>query len=144
MVIIGCLFHWKQANRRRLIALKFAENVIGRLMRPGILGILTVIPPTEICSIGFEFIRAKLNLSNAADCQKLDVFFTYFRATWMTSFCPSDWNIYAHIDNLQIVNRTNNPLERHNRHLNGLFTNAHPNSLDFVERLRKDCEECFQ
>ncbi|POM59938.1 hypothetical protein PHPALM_31262 [Phytophthora palmivora] len=31
-----------------------------------------------------------------------------------------------------LVNRTNNPLERHNRELNGAFLTSHPNILTFV------------
>ena len=78
-VILECLFHWKQV----------AENEVRHLMRPGVLDILTVIPHNEICTIGFEFIRQKLHQPGDDGNGKLELFFRYFRATWMTTFFPS-------------------------------------------------------
>ena len=141
-IVIGCLFHWKQANRRKLINLNFDDAVIQRLMRSGCLDILTVIPHGEIFTVGFEFIRQRL--ADYDVMEKLDSFFTYFRATWMQSYSPSDWNIHEYFNNLDIANRTNNPLERHNRRLNELFNRSHPNILHFAEQLRTDCEERYK
>ncbi|OWY92011.1 hypothetical protein PHMEG_00039152 [Phytophthora megakarya] len=39
--VIGCLFHWKQAIRRKLMDLRFSANHISEEMTPGVLGILT-------------------------------------------------------------------------------------------------------
>ncbi|KAF1740101.1 LOW QUALITY PROTEIN: hypothetical protein MXB_787 [Myxobolus squamalis] len=36
--------------------------------------------------------------------------------------------------------RTNNCLERYNRHLNDLFANAHPNLVVFIAEIKKDEE----
>jgi hypothetical protein len=143
-VIIGCLFHWKQANRRRLIGLKVSDDVISRLMKPGMLDILTVIAHDEIATIGFEFIRDQLQISDDDESAAIEAFFEYFRSTWMNQYSPNDWNIHRYINNEEIANRTNNALETYHGKFNRLFTHAHPNLLDFVERLRSHDEQIFQ
>ncbi|EGZ11310.1 hypothetical protein PHYSODRAFT_338030 [Phytophthora sojae] len=44
---IGCLFHWKQAIRRRMIALHLPAREIGIAMEVGVLDMLTVVPPAD-------------------------------------------------------------------------------------------------
>ena len=49
--IIGCLFHWKQAIRRKMIGLGIPKEVVSYFMRPGKLDLLTVLPPEDIATI---------------------------------------------------------------------------------------------
>jgi hypothetical protein len=52
---ILCLFHWKQAIRRKLLALKLDEDIISALIRnEGLLELLTYIPIEDIESKGFS------------------------------------------------------------------------------------------
>ena len=43
----GCLFHWKQAIRRKMIALKIESEQISMAMTKFVLDCLTVIPPPQ-------------------------------------------------------------------------------------------------
>ena len=58
VVINGCLFHWKQAIRRKIIDLNFKESVCERLMWENTLEVLTVVNPSEITWKGIPYIRA--------------------------------------------------------------------------------------
>jgi hypothetical protein len=72
-----------------------------------------------------------------------DKFWKYFLRTWINIYDPTTWNINHIIQNktedeeLIIINRTNNPLERFNRQMNDAFPNAHPNMENFVETINK-------
>ena len=68
---------------------------------------------------------------------------SYFLRQWMPILWR--WNI-SEIEgpdgtSFDVVNRTNNGLERYNRHFNGLF-NKKPSLLEFVQIVEK--ESCFQ
>ncbi|KAF0989591.1 hypothetical protein HZS_4204 [Henneguya salminicola] len=58
-------------------------------------------------------------------------------ATWFPRFEPKMWNIYD-ISKGYIRVRTNNYLERYNRHLNENFANTHPNLFGFIAGIQKD------
>lgn len=45
--IVGCLFHWKQALRRKMLDLKISRERIAYAMKPGKLDVLTVVPADE-------------------------------------------------------------------------------------------------
>ncbi|KAJ8542628.1 hypothetical protein ON010_g12182 [Phytophthora cinnamomi] len=45
--LIVCLFHWKQAIRRKLIALRIPADDIKKVMAPGCLDVLTVVPEKQ-------------------------------------------------------------------------------------------------
>lgn len=53
--LLGCLFHWKQAIRRKLTNLRIPKEEIVFAMNPGVLDILTIIPEDEILSIGIPY-----------------------------------------------------------------------------------------
>ena len=125
--------------------LKFDDAIIGKLMSPGVLDVLTVLPHQEISTIGFEYIKTMSDFDSTSDPSKFESFFAYFRHTWMGLFTPNDWNIHNQMLNqAEIANRTNNPLETYNRHLNSLFSNPHPNLRAFVVTLRQEAESKFQ
>ncbi|KAF1742050.1 hypothetical protein MXB_241 [Myxobolus squamalis] len=50
---------------------------------------------------------------------------------WIEKYKPLLWNISS-INERDLQGRTNNCLERYNRHLNELFANAHPNLVAFI------------
>lgn len=123
--------------------MRLSDRSVSKLMAPSALDILTVIPHDEILTLGFEYLRQKIQ-----DCEddmaQFEMYLHYFKSTWMSQYSPNDWNISGQIDNQLIANRTNNALESYNRHLNDLFTHPHPNIMDFVERLRHDSEQYFR
>ncbi|ETO66963.1 hypothetical protein F442_15842 [Phytophthora nicotianae P10297] len=57
-------------------------------------------------------------------------FWKYFKATWIKKFVSAWWNTNGL--GKDIVNRTNNPLERYNRTLNDAFSVAHPDVTQFI------------
>lgn len=48
--IVGCLFHWKQALRRKMLELYIARPQIAAALTPGVIDVLTVIPVDAIPS----------------------------------------------------------------------------------------------
>ncbi|EGZ11400.1 hypothetical protein PHYSODRAFT_520525 [Phytophthora sojae] len=46
--LIGCLFHWKQAIRRKLIVLRIPADDIKKVMAPGCLDVLTMVPEKQL------------------------------------------------------------------------------------------------
>ena len=56
VAINGCLFHWKQAIQRKIIYLKFKENVCERMMWSNTLELLTIINPSEIKWKGIPYV----------------------------------------------------------------------------------------
>jgi len=139
--MVGCEFHFKQANRRKLIAdFHLPKDLVSEFMREdGLFEILTVVPPDDIDeTIGY--IRQKSPLQ-AAHPVKMDKFWTYFRSQWCRESMIPRWNIYdiASRENGvdTIINRTNNPLERHNRELKEMFPAKNPPMEIFVQNIRK-------
>ena len=51
------------------------------------------------------------------------------------------WNVSdLRDDGIDLANRTNNALERYNRHFNGIFPSKHPSLLCFVQCLREEMD----
>ena len=135
---ILCLFHWKQAIRRKLLSFHTPLHIIHQMI--GKNGVLTVIPVNEIITKGIPYCRSKIN--ETGHTAKLDKFWKYFVDTWMGKYSPEDWNINGVIynnDDDKLINRTNNPLERFNRTLNNIFPNGHPSMPQFVDALKEIC-----
>lgn len=135
--IIGCLFHFKQALRRKLISLRIDKEQIHQVMKIGNLDLLTVIPTNEIIKYGIPYIRA--NINEGDDVSKWNQFWLYFRKTWMTTFPANYWNInHAISENLNVVNRTNNALEVYNRIFTSKFKNGRPSLLMFTNICKQE------
>ncbi|KAG3118397.1 hypothetical protein PI125_g2926 [Phytophthora idaei] len=66
-------------------------------------------------------------------------FWKYFEKTWIEKFKPEWWNVSGLRQDL--VNRTNNPLERYNRSLNEAFSVAHPNVTRFIGVIEEQSRE---
>ncbi|KAG6617495.1 uncharacterized protein IUM83_02441 [Phytophthora cinnamomi] len=84
--LIGCLFHWKQAIRRKLVDLRLPTNQIDEAMAPGVLDVLTVIPIDEIRCKGIPYVMSIVNTKGTARIWA--GFWDYFVRTWMTMFPP--------------------------------------------------------
>uniref|UniRef100_H3GZT0 MULE transposase domain-containing protein n=1 Tax=Phytophthora ramorum TaxID=164328 RepID=H3GZT0_PHYRM len=46
--IMGCLFHWKQALRRKMVELRIPQDQIAAALSSGMVDVLTIIPVAEI------------------------------------------------------------------------------------------------
>ena len=94
-------------------------------MKIGSLDLLCVIPRDEVMEYGIPYTVALW-----------DKFWVYFDKTWMPII--ESWNICIGNDEyIELVNRTNNGLERYNRKFNGLFPKK-PSLIEFVRRLEEE------
>eukprot|EP00644_Phytophthora_capsici_P016980 jgi/Phyca11/132205/e_gw1.142.10.1 len=99
--IVGCLFHWKQAVRRKMIELRISTDEIAVAMSPGMLDLLTVIPEKILRKKGIPFVMKKLY---ALIGQPTTAFWDYFVRTWCGLYEISCWNISGMLaDNVEIV-----------------------------------------
>ena len=71
---------------------------------------------------------------------KFNMFWEYFRKTWLESYDPAIHDVIQNNDNT-LINRTNNAVERFNRKLNEEFPNAHLPMTSFVSSLQKITHE---
>ena len=142
-ILNGCLFHWKQAIRRKMIEYKIDSEQIKLAMTQSVLDILTVIPRDEIMTKGIDYVRDILDAAckSQKDTRKWDSFFDkYFKKYW----CSSDefiktWNICDSDEKYkELQNRTNNALERYNRTMNEKFPCPHPSLKLFVVTLEEE------
>ncbi|KAG3077887.1 hypothetical protein PI125_g21134 [Phytophthora idaei] len=133
--VVGCRFHWKQALRRKMIDLRIPQETVSHVMTAGVIDVLTVIPIGEITENDIPFVRSRVDESNHRG--KCYTFWRYFKRTWMRNYDPALWNIHAIAESTDIVNRTNNALERFKRDLNESFTMAHPSWLAFMALIKE-------
>ncbi|KAG3083689.1 hypothetical protein PI124_g19537 [Phytophthora idaei] len=114
--VVGCLFYWKQALRRKMIDLRIPQETVSHVMTAGVIDVLTVIPIGENTEKCIPFVRSRVNESGHRG--KLDTFWRCFKRTWMLNYDPALWIIHDIAESTDIVNHTNNALERFNRDLN--------------------------
>ncbi len=141
--INGCLFHFKQALKRKLKDIAMPKEKISELLCK--LNILTQISKSEIELKGIQYIRSEINESGLET--KYNEFWRYFIDTWMKLFPPNLWNVSELLndeDSEIIANRTNNGLERYNRTLNENFQVAHPTIAVFVQVIKKLQLDCLK
>lgn len=61
---VGCLFHFKQALRRKLLSYRIPHDVISNLMGPnGLINILTIVPVEEILT-KVSFVKALSSITS--------------------------------------------------------------------------------
>ena len=116
-VAVGCLFHWKQAIKRKLVDFHIPKHLIRMLIgTDGVMNILTVIPIEEILTKGIPYCRCGFDESSHQ--VQFNSFWSYFISTWMVRYNPRVWNVHSFVtenSEFTLINRTNNPLERFNR-----------------------------
>ena len=125
------MFHWKQAIKRKLSALKLKneKEIFEYAMIKFSINILTVIPIHEIRKNGIPFVQDNLkdSIHQDDDFPKMNTFWNYFENFWMSSekFIET-WNINDYQGNKNILKFTNNGLESYNKRLKGLFCAGTP------------------
>jgi hypothetical protein len=96
------------------------------------------LPPEDVISKGIPYIQSKL--TSYGNDVLLKKFWAYFVKIWCKTYSITDWSIYHLLGPSmkgELINRTNNPLERYNRVLKSKFTSAHPSMITFVEVIKK-------
>ena len=143
-VAVGCLFHWKQAIKRKLVDFHIPKHLIRMLIgTDGVMNILTVIPIEEILTKGIPYCRCGFDESSHQ--VQFNSFWSYFISTWMVRYNPRVWNVHSFVtenSEFTLINRTNNPLERFNRKMNDSFPTPHPTMTSFVETFRMIFDGC--
>jgi len=149
----GCTFHMKRAvGDHATEKIKMNKKQVNFLLKQGVLDILCVIPPSELEHKGIPFVKHMINVEfpDMTDDEKKKwvEFWTYFNRHWMSKDVIEMWNLHLVIydrdtgelyeELRDIQNRTNNALERYNRHLKSLFSSPHPSILKFIEVLKKE------
>ena len=93
-VVVGCLFHWKQAIKRKLVDFHISKNLICMLIgTDGVMNILTVISIEEIMTKGIPYRRCGFDES-LRQIQS-NAFWNYFISTWMVRYNPKVWNVHS-------------------------------------------------
>ena len=98
---------------------------------------LTAVSACDIVSKG-------ITLREIHDCYKrmdseVEQTLGYVSDTWMGKYPVEPWNIHEVMSlNIEIANRTNNPLESYNRTLALKFAHSHPSVLSFIEVCREE------
>ncbi|KAL3778828.1 hypothetical protein HJC23_002885 [Cyclotella cryptica] len=157
--LIGCLFHFKQALRRKMIKLGIPEEEVKNVMQKGIIDLITVIPVEHLNPKGTAFVAAKIydycaelygkGSDEYKESEKKwdDFWADYFMSFWMQPEFVKVWNV-AHLvdkkDKMKLLHRTSNGLERYNRHFNGICPTTHPNLVTFAHALHKEAERVLQ
>ena len=158
--IIGCLFHLKQAWRRKLKDLGVPNEVVSHLMRRGHLDLLTVLPIEDVKnveSMGPVFVHMLLE-TTAGDrptklkdgskvtvrawfhteegSEKMNLFWGYADRQWFTKKgMPELWNLRDLVDAEKFdIDRTNCALEGFNGEVNKALP-THANLCVFVIHL---------
>ena len=139
--IDGCLFHWKQAIRRWMIKNRIKRDHVKFAMRKGVLDLLCVIPHKDLESKGIPFVKSllKAKFGDSMQVNKWAKFWKYFFRQWMTKRLLPVWNLFDKDGHyIMINNRTNNGLERYNRHQNSLFHSPHPTLFVYIKTIQKE------
>ncbi|KAG2916481.1 hypothetical protein PC119_g18756 [Phytophthora cactorum] len=145
-LVIGCLFHLKQALRRAMKRFAIPEEECCIAMISGVLDMLTVAEHSLI-ERGTKWvkreIRERCSAAGIANSKaKWRGFWDCFRRTWMEKYGVEVWNV-AGLDN-ELIARTNNPLERFNRELNSRFPSPRPSMATFVDVIKTLSSEYVQ
>ncbi|KAF1313229.1 hypothetical protein FI667_g17577, partial [Globisporangium splendens] len=133
--MLGCLFHFKQALRCKMANLHIPAFEIHCAVGKDVIDLLCVmenkIDPHDIICISTK-IRASLREASLEhSTSKWNEFWVYSKKTWLKLYPHSE---FSNVRGKQrpIVDRTDNPLERHNRELNDAFEHPKPSIPMFV------------
>ena len=106
-------------------------------MSVGVLNLLCTLSQDEVEEIGIPFVRSIIEKDlSEEEKKKWDPFWVYFMSTWMPNL--DGWNICRQDGKYkELMNRTNNGLERYNCRFNGLF-DKQPSLMEFVEIVEEE------
>jgi hypothetical protein len=137
--VVGCLFHWKQALRKRLIALRVPVDQIQQAMGRGVLDLLTVVRKERLED---AIVYVKSLIPTDKTVRLWAQFWKYFQETWIKKYPFHTWNISVMTSqNVTLLTRTNNPLESYNRFFGEKFDVNYPDLLHFVEVTKEEAIE---
>ncbi|KAK1936766.1 hypothetical protein P3T76_010201 [Phytophthora citrophthora] len=135
--IIGCLFHFKQACRRKMKEYRLPDAETKLAMKASVFDVLTVVDPSKVAVEGIAWVKTEIRTRCSQkginySRKKWTKFWKYFKRTWLVMYPPTYWNVYG--ISRAIVSRTNNPLERFHRVLNTRFP-PHPSMNRFISTI---------
>ncbi|GMF23690.1 unnamed protein product [Phytophthora fragariaefolia] len=119
-IVVGCLFHMKQAVSRAIMRFGIPELERTIAMTEGVLDILTVIDPAQV-KTGTRWVNSEIRQR----CAVAGTYYSeakwqgcggYFAWVWLEQYDVQVWNVFG-LRN-ELIAGTNNPLERFNRELN--------------------------
>ena len=87
--IFGCLFHWKQALRRKLLKLKINEKSVHIAMKSGCLDLLSIINKKDIPT-AINYLKTIIPINE--ESEKWNEFFIYFNKIWINEDYFEMWN----------------------------------------------------
>ncbi|KAE8909486.1 hypothetical protein PF003_g5890 [Phytophthora fragariae] len=142
-IVLGCLFHMKQALRRAMKRYAIPEEECLIAMTHGVLDTLTVIQHDHI-ERGIKLVKREIKRRCVVadvtySAAKWGEFWGYFERTWLEQYSIEVWNVFG-LDN-ELIARTNNPLDRFNRELNSRFPTPHPSMATFVTVIKTISQE---
>ncbi|POM59936.1 hypothetical protein PHPALM_31268 [Phytophthora palmivora] len=157
-ISIGCLFHLNQALRDTMKRFQFSQKECSKAMTHGVLDMLTVLEYSLI-ERGIKWMKREIRQRcDGVGMEYLKAmwrgFWGYFQRTWpddtrrfhrprhMEQYDVSVWNMSGL--NIELVARTNNPLERFNRVLNSCFPKPRPSMATFVSVIKTFSAEYVQ
>eukprot|EP00644_Phytophthora_capsici_P003990 jgi/Phyca11/108303/e_gw1.15.667.1 len=145
-IVVGCLFHLKQALRRAMKRFAIPEEECCIAMASGVIDMLTVLEHSLVVR-GTKWVKREIrerckSLGLAYSKAKWRGFWDYFNSTWLGKYDVEVWNV-AGLDK-DLIARTNNPLERFNRELNSRFPNPRPSMATFVGVIKTLSSEYVQ
>ena len=126
--------------------LKIPEDQIKYAMRISVLDILAVVPKDEMETKGIPFVRSMIEAQfpcmTVADKTKWATFWKYFHKQWVNKQSMFDvWHLLDENGDIKDFQaRTNNALERYNRHMHQLFPSPHPSIITFVDKIKQESD----
>ena len=153
--INGCLFHWKQACRKKMKSLRLPDAQVTIAMQRNMLDLLCVVPRKDLRAIGIPYIHSSLMAAIKAqnvtitkqDEKNWNCFFNiYFPDQWLNKFTVDVWNLHDPTDEhlVQLLTRVNNALERYNREMGKIFPHGGPNLLQFIQAMEEEARRLFR
>lgn len=122
--LVGCFFHFKQANYRQLQKLKIPFDEINRFLPQ--LNNLLLVPRNEVANV-FEFYETNGNFNSP----QWKSYWKYLYDTWCVQYCHETWTM----EGREGIFHTNNGLERFNKTLNDKI-GYHKTFLAFAKLLK--------
>ena len=79
----GCLFHFKQAIKRKMMDIKLSKDIIEYTLYDNAINIICIILIDEVLGKGIQFVRSSLDPSvQPEDEDKWEEFWKYFVTFW--------------------------------------------------------------